>query len=147
MTIDGSILIGANSVRHSELFNAVNPATGLELPQTFAEASAADVAEACALAQAAAPGFAALPPEQRAAFLEAIADAIVAIGDDLIVTAVAESGLPRPRLEGERGRTCGQMRMFAAELRKGEWLDVTIDPALPDRTPSRADLRRMLHNS
>ena len=143
MTIDGSILIGANSVRHSELFNAVNPATGLELPQTFAEASAADVAEACGLAQAAAPGFAVLPPEQRAVFLEAIADAIVAIGDDLIVTAMAESGLPRMRLEGERGRTCGQLRMFAAELRKGEWLDVTIDPALPDRTPPRADLRRM----
>ncbi len=83
------------------------------------------------------------PPATRAAFLEAVAKLIVAIGDELIATAMAETGLPRMRLEGERGRTCGQLRMFADELRKGEWLDVTIDPALPDRTPPRADLRRM----
>ena len=98
---------------------------------------------ACALAEAAFPVFSALAPEARAAFLDAVADAIVAIGDELIVTAMAETGLPRARLEGERGRTCGQLRMFANELRKGEWLDVTIDPALPDRAPPRADLRRM----
>ena len=68
----------------------------------------------------------------------------MAIGDTLIETAMAESGLPRPRLEGERGRTTGQLRMFAAEVRAGTWLDVTIDPALPDRTPlPRSDLRRM----
>ena len=111
--------------------------------KAYCEARAEDVADACALAEAAFPAFSALPPEARAAFLEAVADAIVAIGDELITTAMAESGLPRMRLEGERGRTCGQLRMFAAELRKGEWLDVTIDPALPDRAPPRADLRRM----
>lgn len=143
MTIDGSILIGAQCIRNGETFHAVDPATGAALPRAYSEATADDVAAACILAEAATPVFAALPPEMRAAFLEAVADAITAIGDDLIVTAMAESGLPRPRLEGERGRTCGQLRMFAAELRKGEWLDVTIDPALPDRAPPRADLRRM----
>ena len=141
--IDGSILVGSADRRCAALFHAVNPATGEALPQGFSEARAEDVAAACALAEAAFPAYSALPPEARAAFLEAVADAIVAIGDDLITTAMAESGLPRMRLEGERGRTCGQLRMFAAELRKGEWLDVTIDPALPDRAPPRADLRRM----
>ena len=143
VTIDGSILIGSRAERRSAAFHAANPATGETLPQAFSEATVDDVAEACALAEAAFPAFAALPPATRAAFLEAVADAIVAIGDDLVATAMAETGLPRMRLEGERGRTCGQLRMFAAELRKGEWLGVTIDPALPDRAPPRADLRRM----
>ena len=143
MTIDGSILIGARAVRCSATFHAVNPATGEALPQAYCEATAEDVVQACGLAEAALPVFAALEPERRAAFLEAVADAIVAIGDDLIVTAMAETGLLRARLENERGRTTGQLRMFAGELRKGEWLGVTIDPALPESAPPRADLRRM----
>src|SRR3546814_14406411 len=54
-----------------------------------------------------------------------------------------ESGLPRARLEGERGRTAGQLRLFASVVREGGWLDVTIDPAMPDRAPlPRPDLRR-----
>ena len=141
--IDGSILVGNADRRNAVQFHAVNPATGEALPQAFSEATAEDVAAACAQAEAASPAFAALPPATRAAFLEAVAEAIVAIGDDLITTAMAETGLPRMRLEGERGRTCGQLKMFAEELRKGEWLDVTIDPALPDRAPPRVDLRRM----
>src|SRR5699024_6575644 len=70
-------------------------------------------------------------------------DEIEAIGDELIVRAMAESGLARARLEGERGRTCGQLRLFAAVVRAGEWLDVRVDPALPERQPApRADLRQ-----
>jgi len=57
--------------------------------------------------------------------------------------AMAKSGLPRARLEGERMRTVNQLRLFAAEVRAGHWLEVTIDPALPDRTPPRDDLRRV----
>src|SRR3546814_4862597 len=54
-----------------------------------------------------------------------------------------ESGLPRARLGGGRGRTAGQLRLFASVVREGGWLDVTIDPALPDRAPlPRPDLRR-----
>lgn len=143
MMIDGSILVGSGNRRSAALFHAVNPSTGETLPQSFCAAGDRDVADACALAEAAFPAFSALRPEARAAFLEAVAEAILAIGDDLIATAMTESGLPRMRLEGERGRTCGQLRMFAAELSRGEWLDVTIDPALPDRTPPRADIRRM----
>jgi 2,5-dioxopentanoate dehydrogenase len=141
--IDGSILIGSRAARRSATFHAVNPATGEPLLQAYCEAETDDVAEACRLAEAASPAFSALPPTTHAAFLEAIAEAIVAIGDDLIATAMAETGLPRARLENERGRTTGQLAMFANELRKGEWLGVTIDPALPERAPPRADLRRM----
>jgi 2,5-dioxopentanoate dehydrogenase len=72
-----------------------------------------------------------------------VAVEIEAIGNALIETAMIETGLPRARLEGERGRTAGQLRMFAAEVRDGGWLDAVIDQALPDRTPPRADLRRV----
>jgi alpha-ketoglutaric semialdehyde dehydrogenase len=64
------------------------------------------------------------------------------LGDDLIVRVISESGLTRPRIEGERGRTCGQLRLFATILRQGRWLNVVVDPALPDRKPMpRPDLR------
>ncbi|WP_452039075.1 aldehyde dehydrogenase family protein, partial [Aidingimonas halophila] len=81
--------------------------------------------------------------DDRATFLETIASEIEAIGDQLTERGVAETGLPEARLQGERGRTCGQLRLFANVVRAGEWLDVRIDPALPDREPMpRVDLRQ-----
>jgi NADP-dependent aldehyde dehydrogenase len=68
---------------------------------------------------------------------------IESIGDALIVRAMAETGLSRARLEGERGRTCTQLRLFASVVRQGEWLDIRHDVALPERSPiPRADLRQ-----
>lgn len=141
--IDGSILIGHSEHQREPRFAAINPATGEPTSQLFSEADATDVAAACTLAAAAAPMLAQQSPQERAAFLRAVADAILAIGDDLIVVAMAETGLPRARLENERGRTVNQLLMFAEEVLRGAWLDVTIDPALPDRVPPRPDLRRM----
>lgn len=80
--------------------------------------------------------------EVRANLLERIGDELVAIGDELIETAMRETGLPRAWLEGERGRTVGQLRLFADVVRKGDWLERRIDPALPDRQPlPRPELR------
>ncbi|MFD1611488.1 aldehyde dehydrogenase (NADP(+)) [Sphingomonas tabacisoli] len=141
--IDGSILIGSETRRTNETFAGRDAASGATIGPAFCEAGAADVADACALAAAAAPAFAALSPEGRAAFLERAGEEILAIGDVLIETAMAESGLSRPRLEGERMRTVNQLRLFAAEVRQGYWLDATIDPALPERAPPRSDLRRV----
>ncbi len=142
--IDGALLIGGDTRQAETRFTAVNPATGETLTPEFSSAGADAVAEACALADAAFPAFAATDPETRAAFLERIADNIVGLGDDLIVRAMAESGLPRMRLEGERGRTVGQLKLFAGVVRQGDFLDATIDPAMPDRAPlPRPDLRRV----
>lgn len=143
MTIDGAILVGGEDRRGGSEFHAYNPATGESFGPAVAEASAQDVADACALAAEASETFAALSPASRAAFIEAAAQAILDIGDVLIETATAETGLPRPRLEGERMRTVNQLRMFAAELLDGHWLDAMIDPALPERAPPRGDLRRV----
>ncbi|MEO6718070.1 MAG: aldehyde dehydrogenase (NADP(+)) [Novosphingobium sp.] len=143
MTIQGAVLIGSKTLRREPAFHPVNPATGEELLQGFPEATADDVAEACALASAAAETFGTMEPQARAGFLDAVAEEILGIGDTLIETAMAETGLPRVRLEGERMRTVNQLKLFAAEVRGGHWLDATIDPALPDRAPPRGDLRRM----
>jgi NADP-dependent aldehyde dehydrogenase len=97
---------------------------------------------ACTLAGDSFDAYRATSLEQRAAFLEAIAQGLVDLGDVLVERVMSESGLPRPRVEGERARTAGQLRLFATLVREGRWLNATIDPAMPDRKPlPRADLR------
>lgn len=123
-------------------FRSVIAATGEAHGDELPVHGPADVAAACALAEAAFDAFRSADYEVRARLLEGIADEILGIGDVLIETAMAESGLPRGRLEGERGRTMGQLRLFANVVRRGDWLQVRIDPALPDRQPApRPDLR------
>ncbi len=142
--IDGAMLIGAEARQAETRFTSVDPSTGATLTPDFSSAGPDAVDAACALAAEAFPAFAATDPETRAAFLEGITEEILAIGDDLITRAMQESGLPRARLEGERGRTVGQLKLFAQVVRQGDWLDATIDPAMPDRQPlPRPDLRRM----
>ncbi|MGC1301236.1 MAG: aldehyde dehydrogenase family protein, partial [Caulobacteraceae bacterium] len=102
MTITGENIIGAAFVRGVETYLAIDPSTGQTLDPPFSAAGAAEVDRACALAWAAFPAYRELDRESRAKFLEAIAENILALGDELIVRTMAESGLPRPRLEGER---------------------------------------------
>lgn len=80
--------------------------------------------------------------EARATFLEAVAEEIEARGAAITEIATQESGLPEARLNGERGRTTGQLRLFAGHIRQGDYLDRRFDPALPDRQPlPRPDIR------
>lgn len=141
--LTGELLIGGESRKGTNgEIKGVNPATGETLEPAFGGATKADVEQAAALAAEAFGPYRSLPYETRATFLEAIAEHIEAIGDDLIVRVMAETGLPRARLEGERGRTTGQLRLFASVLRDGGFLEARIDPALPDRKPlPRPDLR------
>ncbi|RRA49368.1 aldehyde dehydrogenase (NADP(+)) [Acidipila sp. EB88] len=123
-------------------YRAVNPATGASLEPLFADSGAEQVAEACEHAEQAFDTFRQAPLEQRASLLDLIAEEIVALGDALLDRAGAESGLPRGRLEGERGRTVGQLRMFAEVVRSGAFEDRSVDVALPDRKPApRPELR------
>ncbi|MDG2522086.1 aldehyde dehydrogenase (NADP(+)) [Caulobacter segnis] len=143
MTIAGNLLIGATAVRGSNgEIRGVEAATGAAMEPAFGGATTADLEKAAALAEAAFDTYRETSLEDRAKFLEAIAQNILDLGDDLIVRAMAETGLPRGRLEGERGRTVGQLRLFAGVVRDGGFLDVRIDKALPDRAPApRPDLR------
>jgi alpha-ketoglutaric semialdehyde dehydrogenase len=143
MNIQGELLIGGRSVRGNEgESRGINPASGALLEPAFGGATPADLDQACMLAHDAFDAYRDAPLEARAAFLEKIADNIMALGDALIERCVAESGLPRARIEGERGRTVGQLKLFAGVVRSGDFLGVRIDPAQPGRTPlPRADLR------
>lgn len=143
MQMSGTLLIGQRAVRGSQgEIKAVNPATGAQLEPAFGGATLAQLNEACALAADAFDVYRETTLEARAAFLEAIAQNILDLGDTLIERCVAESGLPRARIEGERGRTVGQLRLFAAVVREGDFLGVRIDPAMPERQPlPRVDLR------
>ena len=144
MTLQGKQLIGSQAVAASgKAIHAINPATGETLEPGYAAGSKAEVDQACELAWAAFDRYRETSLEARATFLETVADEIEALGDALIERAMQESGLPQARLNGERGRTCGQLRLFASVVRAGEWLDVRHDPALPERQPlPRIDLRQ-----
>ncbi|CAG4893422.1 aldehyde dehydrogenase (NADP(+)) [Paraburkholderia gardini] len=144
MSITGEMLIGRQTVRGNEKpLRAFNPATGSEIAEpVFGTGTVADVARACELAQQAFDSYRQLPLAVRAEFLERIADGITELGDALIQRAHEESGLPKARLEGERGRTTGQLKLFAQVVRAGQWLAATLDSPLPERKPMpRPDLR------
>ena len=143
LPLTGELLFGGHAKRgQGGPFQAVDAATGeaIALP-VFHGASAADVDRACRLADEAFDLYRALSAQRRADFLDDCAARIEALGAALIERAVAETGLPQARLEGERARTANQLRMFAALVRSGDALDARIEPALPDRQPPRPDLR------
>jgi 2,5-dioxopentanoate dehydrogenase len=141
--ISGDILIGSQSVSGKQRdLRAINPTTGEALEPAFAFAGREEVDRACQLAWEAFHSYRATGLEERARFLETIAENVLQVGAALIERTCAETGLPRSRIEGERARTVGQLRLFADVVRQGEWLDLRIDLAMPDRKPlSRSDLR------
>jgi len=146
--LTGTNFIGAReSATGSKTFTGVNPATGEDLPTTFTEATTSEVAEAASAAGKAFDAYRATTPKQRATFLEAIAEEILALGDELLERASSETALPAPtRLTGERGRTCNQLKLFAAVVRDGSWVDARIDHGDPERTPfPKPDVRSCLN--
>lgn len=101
----------------------------------FAAGSADLVDRAAQAAEDAFWSFGYSSRDARAEFLENIAEEIEARGTVISEIAGAETGLPHARLEGERGRTTGQLRLFADHIRRGDYLDRRYDPAMPDRSP------------
>lgn len=110
--------------------------------QEFCVGTSALVDQAAVAAEEAFEAYAATSRDTRAAFLGMIADEIDARGDEITEVGSAETGLPEARLQGERGRTVGQLRLFANHIRAGDYLDRRHDEALPDRAPlPRPELR------
>lgn len=140
-----SLIAGAPLADSSRTFHAVSPLSGDRLEPAFHEVGEAEVDRALVLAEEAFAVFGRASAEARAALLEKIGAEIMALGDALLERAHLETGLPLARLTGERGRTVGQLGLFAALVREGSWCDARIDTALPDRQPvPRPDLRRIL---
>lgn len=129
----------------NDVFQSFSTVSGNHLPTQFHIATPEETHRAISKATTAFRLYSALSFEARAQFLEAIAEAIADLGDELLHRAYLETGLPEPRLIGERERTINQLRLFAGLLREGSWADAVIDTAIPDRKPlPRADLRRIL---
>ncbi|MEM7046610.1 MAG: aldehyde dehydrogenase (NADP(+)) [Pseudomonadota bacterium] len=138
MSITGNHLIAGQWVQSPQTFTVEDHAYGIGSPDL--------AAQACKAAEQAFTRYGTLSRAARADFLDAIAQAIDDRGAALTEIAMRETGLPQARLEGERGRTVGQLRLFADYIRKGDYLDRQHDPALPDRTPlPRPDLRLIQH--
>ena len=110
----------------------------------FNEISIREIGEVMISAQEAFCLYRKIQGIQKAEFLQAIATEIEVLGDTLIHKAMEETNLPEARLQGERGRTCNNLRQFAALVKEGSWVDARIDTAIPDRTPlPKPDLRKM----
>ncbi|WP_421856756.1 aldehyde dehydrogenase (NADP(+)) [Oricola sp.] len=135
----GKHLIAGHWVAGDQTFRS-QPATGPA--HDFSVGRVADVAAAAEAAEQAFRSYGYSSREDRAAFLNAIADEIEARAQQITEIGSQETGLPEARLQGERGRTTGQLRLFAAHILKGDYLDRRHDEALPDRTPlPRPDLK------
>jgi len=126
-------------------FRAFSPANNELLTGEFAYATPPELERAVALGAQAFLTYQEFSYEQRAGFLEAIAEAIMGLGDDLLDRCVLETGLSKVRIDSERTRTCVQLKMFADLLKEGWWLDARIDTSDPARTPlPKPDIRRLL---
>ena len=134
---------GARSAAGSVTLQSLDASTGEALPYNFIQATLDEVSVAAEAAAAAYPAYRSLPAARRAEFLDAIADELDALGDDFVAVVCRETALPAARIQAERGRTSGQMRLFAKVLRRGDFYGARIDRALPDRQPlPRPDLRQ-----
>ncbi len=134
---------GARSALGDMQLYSLDATSGEALPYAFSQATAAEVDAAAQAAATAYPAYRSLSALRRAEFLEAIAAEVDALGDDFVALVCRETALPAARIQGERGRTSGQMRLFAQLLRRGDYYGARIDRALPERQPlPRADLRQ-----
>ncbi|MDJ0762895.1 MAG: aldehyde dehydrogenase (NADP(+)) [Myxococcota bacterium] len=146
MELHGRQIIGHGFSAQGPTENfAVNPATGERLKGAFHSATVDEIQMAAEAAIRAFEVLRTISAQQRADFLDCIAQEIEAIQQDLVDRCHEETGLPQARLVSEVGRTTHQLRMFADLVRDGSWVDARIDGAIPDRHPvPRPDVRRML---
>ncbi|MBN1430321.1 MAG: aldehyde dehydrogenase (NADP(+)) [Anaerolineae bacterium] len=140
-----NLIAGQWSAQGKETFSSINPRTKEQSEGWFVNATSEEVDLAVTRAAEAFKTTRLYSAERLAAFLDTVADEIEKLGAVLIETADAETGLGKPRLEGERGRTTGQMRLFGKLLREGSYVEAIIDTAQQDRKPApRPSIRRML---
>ena len=121
---------------------AITRTTAVVLPPT----TDTELEGLLAAARSAAAPLAALRPAERAALLDAVADALDSAAEQLVPVAQKETRLAEARLRGELKRTTFQLRLFGEVLRDGGYLDARIDHADADwpMGAPRPELRRVL---
>ncbi|MGD2088459.1 MAG: aldehyde dehydrogenase (NADP(+)) [Candidatus Aminicenantes bacterium] len=145
MELTGEQVIGFSfSKKGSRTFQGVNPVDGKALEPLYYEATVDEIDHAFQLAQQAFLIYRQKRPFEKAAFLERIAEEILARGDELIRRCMEETALPATRLIGERARTVNQLKLFAEVVREGSWVEARIDTAIPGRQPvPKPDIRQI----
>lgn len=118
----------------TSVFESVNPKDDTKNGE-FYDATESEVNLAVENAAAAFPIYSAKPAKERAEFLNQIAEEIINLGDELITTYCAESGLPEGRAQGERGRTINQLKAFAEYILNENWKEEYRDKSNPSREP------------
>jgi 2,5-dioxopentanoate dehydrogenase len=139
-------IAGLNSQQGETHFFSVNPRTRDRGTIAYADATIGEIDAACQAAAQAFQETRLYPAARLAGFLDAVANALEQKRDVLVSVADRETALGETRLNGELGRTTGQLRAFAGLLNEGSYVEAIIDSAQPDRKPApRPDIRRMLH--
>jgi NADP-dependent aldehyde dehydrogenase len=145
MLLGQSILNGRSYAGAGAAFQGFDPTAGADLDPVYHSVSIDEVDLAAQLADDAFAATSKLSGAEKARFLCHIAAGIEAITAEVVERAHHETALPVPRLQGEVGRTVGQLRLFAQVVEEGSWAMARIDPAMPERKPlPRADIRSVL---
>ena len=146
LKISGQSIVGFGSATNAGAsFRATNPRTGESTPPDFFSAGADEVNRAASLAHEAFATYSQISGREKGKFLRTIAAKIDGAVDELVERAEQETALPKPRLQGETARTCGQLRLFAQVVEEGSWVMARIDRADATSKPPKPDLRSMLH--
>jgi acyl-CoA reductase-like NAD-dependent aldehyde dehydrogenase len=129
MLIDGKLVDGATTL------DVVNPATGAVF-ETCPRADEGQLNEAVAAAKAAFPAWSALSYAERAAKLEALADALEPRTEEIARLLTQEQGKPLPAALAEVGGAIYGLRAFAAMRTETKTLRETDDARIVEmRTP------------
>lgn len=140
-----NLIAGNHSSEGSSSVWGIEARNGVQMEPPFSEATGAEIKAAVNAAGEAFAANRSKGAEDWAGLLEGIAEELEGLGDVLVERVMAETGLPEGRVRGERGRTMGQLRLFASVVRDGSWVDARIETALPERAPiPRPDIRSML---
>ena len=126
------------SAQGTTTVQSANPNSLQQLEGNFTAATPTEMEQALQKAESAWREYRNYSGKQKATFLRAIAEEIEALDESLVKRAMSESGLPEGRIKGERGRTTGQLKLFADLVEEGSWLEATID------TKTAVDLRKTL---
>lgn len=143
MILTGKMTIGSKKIMGDQkVIHGINPNTNEALDPPYLGANKTQLSQACELAKHAFAIYRKTSAERKADFLQTIGEEVMALEHSLIERAMKETGLPQARIEGERGRTVGQLNLFADNLRKGITFVPKFDSAIPERAPlPRPDMR------
>ncbi len=144
MKLTGKNIIGFKKSGKSRSTLASHSAKAVTGAPEFKIATRSEVDAALTKAHEAFQTYRHFTGAQKAKFLRAIADEIENLGEQLIDAAMTEAGLREGRVKGERGRTVGQLRLFATHVEEGSWVNAIIDHGDPGRKPiPKPDVRTM----